>query len=115
MTTIDEIADGIYRIFSPVEISGAGGFSFNQYLLVDDEPLLFHTGLRRLFPAVRDAIARVLPVEQLRFFAFAFRGRRVRCAERVPRAGAAGGAAVRPDRRDGLGWRLRRSSAAGSR
>jgi flavorubredoxin len=70
MTTINEIADGIYRIFSPVEITGAGSFSFNQYLIVDDEPLLFHTGLRRLFPPVRAAIARVMPVERLRFLAF---------------------------------------------
>jgi flavorubredoxin len=70
MTSIDEIADGIYRIFTPVEIPGAGGFSFNQYLIDDDEPLLFHTGLRRTFPEVREAIARVMPVERLRWLAF---------------------------------------------
>src|SRR5262245_60132722 len=70
MARIDEIADGIYRISTPVEIPGAGGFSFNQYLIEDDEPLLFHTGLRRLFPQVRDAIARVMPVERLRWLAF---------------------------------------------
>ena len=69
-TTIDEIADGIYRIFTPVEIPGAGGFSFNQYLVIDDAPLLFHTGLRKLFPQVRDAISRVMPVERLRYLAF---------------------------------------------
>jgi hypothetical protein len=49
-TNVVEIADGIYRINTPVAIEGAGGFSFNQYLIVDDEPLLFHTGLRKLFP-----------------------------------------------------------------
>jgi flavorubredoxin len=70
MTTVDEIADGIYRISTPIEIPGAGGFSFNQYLIRDDEPLLFHTGLRRLWPETRDAIARVLPVERLRHVAF---------------------------------------------
>ncbi len=69
-TTIDEIADGIYRISSPVEIPGAGGFSFNQYLVADDAPLLFHIGMRGLFPQVRDAIARVLPVASLRYLAF---------------------------------------------
>jgi flavorubredoxin len=69
MTTIDEIADGIYRIFTPIDIPGAGGFSFNQYLIADDEPLLFHTGLRRLFPQIRDAVARVMPVERLRWLA----------------------------------------------
>lgn len=68
-TTIDEIADGVYRISTPLE-AVPGGFSFNQFLVVDDEPLLFHTGLRRLFPVVRDAIARVMPVERLRWVAF---------------------------------------------
>jgi len=43
-TNVHEVAEGIYRINTPVEIKGAGGFSFNQYLIVDDEPLLFHTG-----------------------------------------------------------------------
>jgi flavorubredoxin len=70
-TSVDEIADGIYRINTPIEIPGAGGFSFNQYLIVDDAPLLFHTGPRRLFPTVREAIARVLPIEQLRYLGFA--------------------------------------------
>jgi flavorubredoxin len=70
-TRIDEIADGIYRIATPVPPSAVpGGFSFNQYLIVDDEPLLFHTGLRRSFPEVRDAIARVLPPERLRWISF---------------------------------------------
>ena len=47
-----------------------GGFSFNQYLVVDDEPLLFHTGPRGLFPLVREAIATVMPVERLRWIGF---------------------------------------------
>lgn len=68
-TSIDEIADGIYRITTPVSVV-PGGFTFNQYLVVDDEPLLFHTGLRRLFPMVREAIVAVLPVERLRWVAF---------------------------------------------
>jgi flavorubredoxin len=69
-TNVHEIADGIYRISTPVDIEGAGGFSFNQYLIEDDEPLLFHTGPRKMFPLVRDAVARVLPVERLRHVAF---------------------------------------------
>jgi flavorubredoxin len=68
-TTIDEIADGIYRISTPMAAI-PGGFSFNQYLVVDEEPLMFHTGLRRIFPGVRDAIARVMPVDRLRWIAF---------------------------------------------
>ena len=46
-TNIQEIADGIFRINTPVAIPGAGAFSFNQYLIVDDEPAIFHTGLRQ--------------------------------------------------------------------
>lgn len=66
-TNVHEVADGIYRINTPVVIEGAGGFSFNQYLIVDDESLLFHTGPRRMFPLVREAVASVLPVESLRY------------------------------------------------
>ena len=69
-TNVHEVANGIYRINTPVEIAGAGGFSFNQYLVAADEPLLFHTGLRRMFPLVRDAVASILPVENLRYIAF---------------------------------------------
>ena len=66
-TNIHEIAAGIYRINTPVGLPGAGQFSFNQYLVVDDEPLLFHSGLRRMFPLLREAIAAVMPVERLRY------------------------------------------------
>ena len=69
-TNVNEIADGIYRISTPVVIEGAGGFSFNQYLIMDDEPLLFHTGLRKMFPLVREAVEVILPVENLRHIAF---------------------------------------------
>jgi flavorubredoxin len=69
-TNVHEVADGIYRINTPVQIEGGGGFSFNQYLIVDDEPLLYHTGLRKMFPLVREAVASVLPVERLRYIAF---------------------------------------------
>ena len=66
-TNIHEIADGIYRINTPVGLPGAGQFNFNQYLVVDDEPMLFHSGLRKMFPLVREAIAAVMPVERLRY------------------------------------------------
>jgi flavorubredoxin len=64
-TTISEIADGIYRISTPVP-----RFSYNQYLIIDQEPLLYHTGPRKLLPFVREAVASVLPVERLRYVAF---------------------------------------------
>ena len=70
-TNVHEIADRIYRINTPVVMEGGpGGFSFNQYLIVDDEPLIFHTGPRKMFPLVREAVASVMPVEQLRYVAF---------------------------------------------
>ncbi|MGV3656076.1 MAG: MBL fold metallo-hydrolase [Noviherbaspirillum sp.] len=69
-TNVHEIADGIYRINTPLKIEGAGGFSFNQYLIIDDEPLLFHTGPRKMFSLVREGVASVLPVERLRYIAF---------------------------------------------
>ena len=69
-TTIDEIANRIYRIATPVEIPGGGGFSFNQYLIDDDAPLLFHTGLRKMFPVTREAIERIMPIDRLRYVGF---------------------------------------------
>jgi len=49
-TNVHEIAAGIYRISTPAPPGAVpGGFTFNQILVVDDEPLLFHTGLRRMF------------------------------------------------------------------
>ncbi len=70
-TNLHEVAPGIYRINTPIEIPGGpGGFNFNQYLIKDDEPLLFHTGPRRMFPLVAEAIGKVLPLERLRYVAF---------------------------------------------
>ena len=70
-TRVDEITDDIFRISTPVPPSVVpGGFTFNQYLIRDDEPLLFHTGPRMLFDAVRAGIERVLPVSSLRYISF---------------------------------------------
>jgi flavorubredoxin len=69
--TIDEIADGIYRIATLVpEVAPPAGFTFNQFLVVDEEPLLFHTGPRAMFPLVAEAVATVVPVESLRWITF---------------------------------------------
>ena len=71
-TRIDEIADGIHRISTPVQPGDdfPPGFTFNQYLIEDDEPLLFHTGLRKMFPLLREAIDHVMPIESLRHVSF---------------------------------------------
>lgn len=67
MTQITEIAPDVYRIctFFP-EIN----LQFNQFLVRDDEPLLFHTGMKALFPVVRDAVATLLPPETIRWISF---------------------------------------------
>jgi flavorubredoxin len=70
-TRIDEIAAGIYRLstFVPA-IAPPAGFTFNQFLVLGDQPLLFHTGLRRMFPAVRAAVGRLMAPERLRWITF---------------------------------------------
>jgi len=70
-TNVHEIAAGTCRINTPVPPSMIpGGFSFNQYLLAGDEALLFHTGPRKMFPLVAEAVASVLSAESLRYIAF---------------------------------------------
>jgi flavorubredoxin len=67
---VDQIAERIYRISTFVPDIGPTGFTFNQFLVDAEEPLLYHTGMRGLFPVVREAIDSVLPVESLRWIAF---------------------------------------------
>ena len=69
-TNVHEIADRVYRINTPVALPGDLAFSFNQYLIEDDEPLLFHTGPRQLYPLVLEAVGSVMPVARLRHVAF---------------------------------------------
>jgi flavorubredoxin len=69
-TTIHEIADGVHRLSTLVEEAAPGGFTFNQYLIEADEPMLFHTGMRGLFPLVSEAVAKVVPVDRLRWIGF---------------------------------------------
>jgi flavorubredoxin len=68
--TVDEIADDIYRIATYVPEVSPEGFTFNQFLVKADEPLLFHTGPRGMFPLVAEAVATVVPVEALRWITF---------------------------------------------
>jgi flavorubredoxin len=70
-TKIDEIADGIYRLSTFVpDIAPPAGFTFNQFLVLADEPLLFHTGLRRMFPLIRSAVGRIVAPERMRWITF---------------------------------------------
>ncbi|MBK6614897.1 FprA family A-type flavoprotein [Ottowia sp.] len=68
--SIHPIAPDTWRISVALPHLMPGGFSFNQYLLVDEQPLLFHTGPRSLFELVRAQIEKVMPVERLRHVAF---------------------------------------------
>ena len=70
-TTVTEIAADVYRLSTWVpEVAPPAGFTFNQFLVVADEPLLFHTGHRRMFPLVSEAVGRIVPVEDLRWITF---------------------------------------------
>jgi flavorubredoxin len=68
---VDEIADGIYRISTHLSaVPVPGGVSVNQFLVLADEPLLFHTGMRSMYGDVSAAIARVVPLDRLRWLSF---------------------------------------------
>lgn len=70
-TTVDEIAAGIFRLSTWVPGITEHGFTFNQFLLTGEEPFLFNCGMRQLFPLVSAAIAKVIPLERLRWISFA--------------------------------------------
>jgi flavorubredoxin len=70
MPAVDEIASDIYRISTWIPDITPDGFTFNQFLVAAEEPLLFHAGPRGLFPLVAEAVAEVLPVESLRWITF---------------------------------------------
>jgi flavorubredoxin len=70
-TKISEIADGIYRLSTYVpHIAPPAGFTFNQFLVMGDEPMMFHTGLRKMFIFNREALSRIMSPERLRWIAF---------------------------------------------
>lgn len=69
-TNVHEISDGVFRLSTLVPDAAPGGFTFNQFLIRSDEPVLFHTGPRQMFPLVSDALAKVVPLETLRWITF---------------------------------------------
>jgi len=64
-TRVDEVARGISDLYAAG--CDSRGFTFNSYLVADDEPLLFHTGYRKLYPVTREAIKKLIPVDKLRW------------------------------------------------
>ncbi len=69
-TRVHEVANRIYRLSTFASDVGPNGFTFNQYLIDDDEPLLFHTGPRAMFALVAEAIASITALAQLRWITF---------------------------------------------
>lgn len=67
MSEIDEIAPDVYRLSTFVP---QANLQFNQFLVKDDEPLLFHTGMNRLFPAVHEAVAALIDPSTIHWIAF---------------------------------------------
>jgi flavorubredoxin len=70
MTKINEIADGIFRFCTCVPDVTPDGFTFNQFLIKAEEPLLFHTGYRAMFPLISEAVSKVVPLEKIRWITF---------------------------------------------
>jgi flavorubredoxin len=71
-TKVDEIAPDVFRLSTWIEaVAPPAGFTFNQFLVRGEEPFLFHTGMRQLFPLVSEAIGRIIPIDQLRWISFA--------------------------------------------
>jgi flavorubredoxin len=70
-TRVSEIAAGVYRLSTFVEaVAPPAGFTFNQFLIDADEPMLFHCGHRQMFPLISAAVAKVMPLERLRWISF---------------------------------------------
>jgi len=69
-TRVNEIANGIFRLSTFVPEVSPAGFTFNQFLVMGEEPLLFHTGPRKMFPLVRAAVDRIVPAARLRWISF---------------------------------------------
>ena len=66
-TEVSEIADKIYRLSTFVPAVGPTGFTFNQFLIDAEQPLLFHYGQRSLFPLISAAVKSVIPLDKLRW------------------------------------------------
>ena len=69
-TTIDEIAPDIFRLSTLVPGVGPTGLTFNQFLIRDEQPFLFHTGMRQLYPLVSEAVSKIIDIADLRWISF---------------------------------------------
>jgi flavorubredoxin len=69
-TETSEIAPGLFRFSTLVPGITPDGFTFNQFLIRADEPMLFHCGGRGMFASVSEAVRRVVPLDRLRWISF---------------------------------------------
>src|SRR5262245_54050980 len=69
-TTVDEIGPDIFRLSTWIPDITPDGFTFNQFLIRDEQPFLFHTGMRALYPLVSEALSRIIPLTSLRWISF---------------------------------------------
>lgn len=69
-TKTAEIAAGVYRFSTAVGGIGEEPFTFNQFLIDADEPMMFHLGQRGFFASVAEAVGRVVPIERIRYLSF---------------------------------------------
>ncbi len=70
-TRISEIAPRFYRLSTHVpDVAPPAGFTFNQFLIDAEMPLLYHCGPRAMFPMISEAVARIMPLERLRWISF---------------------------------------------
>jgi flavorubredoxin len=70
-TRVSEIASGVYRLSTWIpDVAPPAGFTFNQFLIDADEPMLFHCGHRAMFPLISAAAAKVMPLDRLRWISF---------------------------------------------
>lgn len=67
MAKTTEIAPNVYRISIYAQVAD---LQFNHFLVLDDEPLLFHTGLRRMHAELREAVSRLIKLSDLRHISF---------------------------------------------
>jgi flavorubredoxin len=68
---IDEIAPDVFRLSTYVpEIAAPLGFTFNQFVVRGEEPFMFHTGMRMLFPSVSEAVDSLVGLDRLRWISF---------------------------------------------
>jgi flavorubredoxin len=67
MTNITEIAPDVFRISTFIP---EANLQFVQFLVRDEEPLLFHTGMKGLFPIVREAVGKIIPPETIKWIGF---------------------------------------------